>query len=282
MGRLPAQMNANLQMVNGLRGQLESLSLQLRGETERLSNVESTLQMMQQGIGTGSLTSAGAAAIHAGQSRVNALQQELTKAKALGYTDIHPDIIQIKGEIAEAQKELTAARQQNPGNRDEILSADPMYRQKLDERTALRLRINQLRSAETQARAQIAQYQGRVEAAPMVEQELSSLTQDYELERQRYAALSTQHQTAIIAEDMARKQGGERFVVLNPAYLPVRPASPDLVRLMLMSLALGLVLGVSAVVGREFMDRSVHDAQALQSEFDVPVLGEIPRIHRTA
>jgi capsular polysaccharide biosynthesis protein len=116
----------------------------------------------------------------------------------------------------------------------------------------------------------------------MVEQELSSLQHDYDLERGRYAALSTQHQTALIAEDMARKQGGERFVVLNPAYLPVRPASPDLVRLMLMSLALGLALGVSAVVGREFMDRSVHDAQALQSEFDVPVLGEIPRIHRTA
>jgi capsular polysaccharide biosynthesis protein len=26
------------------------------------------------------------------------------------------------------------------------------------------------------------------------------------------------------------------------------------------------------------MDRSVHDAAALQSEFEVPVLGEIPRI----
>jgi len=27
------------------------------------------------------------------------------------------------------------------------------------------------------------------------------------------------------------------------------------------------------------MDRSVHDASVLQSEFEVPVLGEIPRIH---
>lgn len=282
MGRLPDQMNANLAMVNGLRQQLESLSTQLRGETERLSNVESTLQMMQQGVGTGGLTTAGAAAIQAGQLRVNTLQQELTKARALGYTDIHPDIIQIKGEIAEAQKELTAVRQHKPANRDEILSADPMHRQKIDERNALRIRINELRSAETQARAQIVQYQGRVEATPMVDQELSSLEQDYDLERQRYAALSTQHQTAVIAEDLARKQGGERFVVLNPAYLPVRPSSPDLVRLMLMSLVLGLGLGAAAVVGREFMDRSVHDVRALQSEFEVPVLGEIPRIHGAA
>jgi len=28
-----------------------------------------------------------------------------------------------------------------------------------------------------------------------------------------------------------------------------------------------------------FFDRSVHDARVLQNEFEVPVLGEIPRIH---
>ena len=39
------------------------------------------------------------------------------------------------------------------------------------------------------------------------------------------------------------------------------------------------MLGAAAVVGREFLDRSVHDARALQTEFEVPVLGEIPRIH---
>ena len=35
--------------------------------------------------------------------------------------------------------------------------------------------------------------------------------------------------------------------------------------------------GRAAAVGREFLDRSVHDARAL-NEFEVPVLGEIPRI----
>ena len=69
--------------------------------------------------------------------------------------------------------------------------------------------------------------------------------------------------------------------MLNPAFLPDRPDSPDLLKLMLLALAIGLVLGRAAVVGREFLDRSVHDARALQNEFEVPVLGEIPRIHAT-
>jgi capsular polysaccharide biosynthesis protein len=45
-----------------------------------------------------------------------------------------------------------------------------------------------------------------------------------------------------------------------------------------MALLAGLVLGAALAIGREFLDRSVHDARALQSEFDIPVLGEIPRI----
>ena len=51
---------------------------------------------------------------------------------------------------------------------------------------------------------------------------------------------------------------------------------------MLIALFAGLVLGAGLLVGREFMDRSVHDARALQSEFELPVLGEIPTIHRAA
>jgi capsular polysaccharide biosynthesis protein len=38
------------------------------------------------------------------------------------------------------------------------------------------------------------------------------------------------------------------------------------------------VLGAGIALGREFLDRSVHDLRGLQSEFEAPVLGEIPRI----
>ena len=43
-----------------------------------------------------------------------------------------------------------------------------------------------------------------------------------------------------------------------------------------MAVGLGFVLGSAALVGREFLDRSVHDARALRSEFAVPVLGPEP------
>ena len=47
---------------------------------------------------------------------------------------------------------------------------------------------------------------------------------------------------------------------------------------MLMSILGGICLGGALVLGREYLDRSVHDVRQLKDEFDLPVLGEVTRI----
>ena len=273
MGRLPDQVNANVQIVNGLRSQFESLSNALRGEQDRLTNIESQLETMRQG-GSGT-TASSAAAIQSAQARVNDLQKQLAVARAM-YTDKHPEIGRLQEELAGARKDLIAAQQESGKN--DALTADPIYKAKIQERDAARLRIKDLQRALRGAQSQIALYQSRVDAAPSVDQELAPLEREATLERTHYADLTTRYQGAMAAETLARKQGGERFSVLYPANLPARPVRPDVFRLMALAIVAGLVLGAGAALGREFLDRSVHDVRALQSEFEVPVLGEIPRI----
>lgn len=277
MGRLPDQVNANVQMVNGLRSQLESISNQLRGEQDRLSLIESRLDAMREGTGAVAMTSAATSTIQGAQARVLALQKQLAQARSV-YTDKHPEIQRLETELAGARADLGALRKQNPDDRDELLQADPAFRQLLQERDASRLRVRDLQRASAQARSQIGTYQSRVDAAPMVEQELASLQRQYDLEKVRYSDLTKQYNNAQMAEDLTRKQGGERFSVLYPASLPDTPISPKPLKIMGLALAVGFVLGGVLAVGREFIDRSVHDVRALQSEFEVPVLGEIPHI----
>lgn len=282
MGRLPDQINANIAMVNGLRQSLDSYSMQLRTEQDRLNQVESQLEEMRRGSGSAPLTSTAASAVHNAQTRITTLQQELAQARALGYTDKHPEVDRLKTEIAQAQSELASMKAPAGGASQDLLMADPVYRQRLADRDAVRLRINTLRAQSSQASAQIAQYQSRVEAAPMVEQDLASISRDVDLERARYTDLKKNYDNARSAEDLARKQGGERFSVLYPASQG-QPAAPgQIFKLLLIPIVMGFVLGAAMALGREFMDRSVHDARALQSEFEVPVLGEIPKIHGAA
>lgn len=278
MGRLPDQVNANVQMVNGLRSQLESISTQLRSEQDRLSMIESQIQQMRQGVGTEAITASGVAAVQAQVKRLSDLQQRLVEARAAGYTDKHPEIITLLEEIKQARNDLTNARKLENAGGPETLQADPLYRQKLQERDSANLSIRELRRKSQQIQTQIGLYQSRVDAAPMVEQELASLQRQYDFEKTHLTDLTTKHQAAAIAEDLTRKQGGERFSVLYPASLPTSPQKPDRLRIMMLAIAAGLVLGAGSAIGREFLDRSVHDAQALQSAFDLPVLGEIPRI----
>jgi protein tyrosine kinase modulator len=279
MGKLPEQTLANLQTLSGVRSQFESTSNNVRSEQDRLTMLDRQMQQMREGFYSAPSAAGGPAT--SPQQRVVALQRELDLARAK-YTDKHPEIQILEGELKSARADAAALRSQPEGAKQEALIADPAYQQLATERTLTQLRIRALQRTEAQLSADIARYQQRVEAAPMVEQEVAPLQREYEFEKENLKQLSEKHGAAIVQEQIARKRGGERFSVLNHAYVPRSPESPNRPRLLLMALALGLALGASSAFGREFLDRSIRDPRKLQDEFEVPVLAEIPRIHDAA
>jgi polysaccharide chain length determinant protein (PEP-CTERM system associated) len=279
MGRLPEQTQSNLSIAAGMRQQLESTAIALRGEQDRLSMIERQIDGMKQGAGDIALSGRGS--MSSSQVRVLQLQQELANARGV-YTEKHPEIQRLQEDLAAAKRDAAADRERPEEDRLKTLQVDPGYRQLLADRETARLRVRDLQRAESQMRAQVASYQSRVEAAPMVEQQLASLQREYDLEKRQYSELSNKLQSAELAENLERRRGGEQFQVLYAAYVPRQPESPNVMRLLLLGVALGIALGGAAGVAREYLDRSVHDLRGLQAEFDVPVLGEISRISPAA
>jgi succinoglycan biosynthesis transport protein ExoP len=279
MGRLPEQTQSNLSIAAGMRQQLESTAIALRGEQDRLSMIERQIDAMKQGAGDIALS--GRAPMSSSQARVLQLQQELATARGV-YTEKHPEILRLQEDLAAAKRDAAAERERPEEDRLQTLQMEPGYRQLLADRETARLRIRDLQRAESHMRAQVASYQSRVEAAPMVEQQLASLQREYDLERKQYGDLSAKLQSAELAENLERRRGGEQFQVLYAAYVPREPESPNVLRLLLIGVALGIGLGGASAIAREYLDRSVHDLRGLQAEFDVPVLGEISRISRAA
>jgi succinoglycan biosynthesis transport protein ExoP len=276
MGRLPEQTNSNLAMVSAMQRQLESASTSTRGEQDRLTMIERQIESMQQGADDALAGMHGTPAETA-QSRVLALKRDLANAQ-LAYTDKHPEIIRLKDEIATAERASAAEKTRPVSDRLAILGANPEYRQLLKDRDNTRMRISESQRQQAAITREIGQYQGRVEAAPRVEQQLVSLQREYDLERASFGELTQKRQAALLNEELQRKQGGEQFAVLVPAGLPEEPFKPKPMRVMLMAIAAGLVLGGAFAFGREYLDRSVHDARGLRDEFELHVLAEIPRI----
>ena len=278
IGRLPEQTGANLQTLNGLRQQLESTNIALRGEQDRLSMVDRQLEAMRQGT-EGMPLPRGTAADGplTPRQKVQTLEQELAAAR-MTYTEKHPEVIRLQEELKSAKDAAAAERSRPPDDRLAYLKSDPAYRQLLADQEMGRMRVRDLQRAEAQARSQILLYQGRVESAPMVEQQLSSLQREYDLQKQQYSDLVAKHETARMAEALERRQAVEQFKVFSPATWPDEPFKPNRLRILLGAVVLGLFLGGLGVVGREFIDRSVHDAQTLRHEYELPVLGEISTI----
>jgi succinoglycan biosynthesis transport protein ExoP len=277
MGRLPEQTNANVQMVQTLRQQLDSASTQLQGEQDRLNSINREIAMLEQEPTTMSGTQLPSTA----QQRVRELERKLA-ADRLKYTENHPDVKDDEDQLARARKEAAAERGMPLADRQAVLSDNPAYRQALEERKTAELRMRDLRRQMDQYNQQIRSYAGRLEGAPLVEQEIHGLEQDRERLAKQYDDLSGKLQNARLQEDSERKRGSEHFRVLYPASLPPSPYEPNRQRLLLLTVGAALFLGVGSAVGREYLDQSIHDARALQREFDLPVLGEIPHIDKAA
>ena len=110
-----------------------------------------------------------------------------------------------------------------------------------------------------------------------IDAQVATLEREYQLAQQEYAALTAKLRDAEISEQVERSRGGESFAILARAALPTAPAFPNIPRLMIITVLLGICAGGALALGREYLDRSIHDTRAL-NDLELPVLGEIPRI----
>jgi succinoglycan biosynthesis transport protein ExoP len=278
IGRLPEQTQANLQTLTSLRQQLESNGMNVRHQQERLSMIQRQIETMEQDAAKG-LTAAGTGP--GASNRVATLEAELSAARGM-YTEKHPEVQRLDAELKAALQEAVAPQPRVNVDSRARLQLEPAYRQLQADREMTAAAIRELERGSATLRAQIGDYQSRVEAAPMVEQQLASVQREYALAQQQYNDATARLGTASVAENVARNRDLEQFSLLFPASLPSEPVSPIPLRVMLIAVVVGVFVGIALALGREYMDPSVHSTRDLSEEFDLPILGEVAHVPATS
>jgi polysaccharide chain length determinant protein (PEP-CTERM system associated) len=278
MGSLPEQTQANVAILNSSQQQLQATSNQLRGEVDHLAWIERELSGAKPQVADPSIPGGRTAATTLSPKalRVVELEKALQTAKAT-FTDNYPDVIDLKEQLQKAKAEAATEAALPEAEREAQMRTDPAYTALLKERDQAKQNITNLQRQQQAYNDSIAHYTSRVDTAPRVEQALASLQRETDLERQRYTLLTQKLNDARITEAVEQNRGSEHFTIIARAAAPDAPASPNVPRLMIMVVLLGLCLGGSLALGREYLDRSIHDARAL-NDLELPVLGEIPRI----
>jgi polysaccharide chain length determinant protein (PEP-CTERM system associated) len=274
-GLLPEQALLNLQAMSDLRQRAGSNADALRAERDRLAQVDQQLQAARREVAGDTRSDEEIKA----DERVTTLERQLASAHQQ-YTEAHPEIQRLQAELQIARADQTHVRTRAASAARAPQKAEQTVAQLAAERERLRVHIRDLQVVEGRLPGEIASYQARVNQAPIIEQQLAPLEQDYEVEKAQHQRLAERYQTALINENLESRRAGGQFAVLFPAGLPSMPSRPNVPRVFAFSVFAGALLGAVLAFLREYLDKTVHDARTLQHEYDQVVLAEIPHLRR--
>ena len=206
--------------------------------------------------------------------RLARLRQALV-ALRMKYTDLWPDIVQIKDEIARLEKQM-ADPKSKPKTAEIPPTPEVMRLQGMLKSPETELALT--KTDEQRLRKSMDSYQARIDETPKNEQEFQELTRNYETTKDLYQNLTKRFEEAQLAESMEQRQKGEQFKILDSAVPASSPTAPRRDRLLIVSIVLSLALGAGAIILAEVLDTSFHSASDLRAHVGIPLLVSIPRI----
>jgi capsular exopolysaccharide synthesis family protein len=202
------------------------------------------------------------------------LERQLIQASA-EYKENYPDIILLKERIRKlkGQPRTSGADGEEPQSGE---TADPYLADLRKQQADAKRDVGAVKQYQVRVRQQITLLEGRVERTPAREQELLILVRDYDNLRANYRSLMDKNINARIAGSLEKRQKGEQFRIIDPAHLPNKPEKPDLVRFMLVGLAVGCALGFGYAFAADRLNPVFRRADEAEEFLHLPVLAEIP------
>jgi len=296
MGAMPDQLDTNLSMLARMQRQQEQLNDSLQDAENRKLMVQEQMaqqKRMADQMAQFTLTESTLALDESGLSgsadpaseSLFALKDQLEQLR-MRYTDMHPDVRRVQSMIEklEARSAEEAVQEEAPALETAALmpasSVGPMMPSM---QSMLEPQLGQINHEIREIRAEIAKtkkkielYQNRVEETPKLEQELITLKRDYGNLKGLHDSLLNRKLEAEIAVSMEKKQKGEQFRILDPAKRPEIPVEPDIRKVVLLTLVLGLGLGGGLAYSVEALDTSFKDPEETTAALGLPVLITIP------
>lgn len=288
-GELPSQEGSNLQILSGLQAQLQNEEDALNAAKQQHVYFQSlieqyrTLQATTRGPGG---TPTGLAAM---DQQIETLRNRLSELSSR-YTDRYPEVQSLKAELVRTEKmrsDLIAGLKKNADSRDQSAAGvgdaqDPAQDSPLlqlqSQIRANQIEISDKEQAIANLKKRINDYQGRLSAEPAREQELADLTRGYDQSKANYDDLLKKESDSRMATSMEQMQEGERFTMLDPPSLPLKPDFPNRLKLCGIGAGVGAALGLLLVIVLELVDDRMYSEQEIKKLLPVAVVSEIPEI----
>jgi polysaccharide biosynthesis transport protein len=286
IGELPSQTQSNLQILGGLQNQLQNEEDSLNRAKQQNTYMESLLNQyraVEHGTKSGGIGPAGLPAIDQELDRLKGQLADLSSR----YTDKHPDVRKTKEQIARTEKmrERIVADMGKGGDSSTpeatAASMDPKSVPLLELESQLkanRTEIANRQSAIKELQGRIGEYQGRLNHAPLIEQQYADITRDYDQSKANYDSLLAKKNQSQMSTNLEKTQQGEHFRMLDPPNLPVKPYKPNRLQLCIVGLVAGVFLGSVAAFGSDRIGGQVYTEREIKNLVPLDIVAEIPTL----
>jgi uncharacterized protein involved in exopolysaccharide biosynthesis len=198
----------------------------------------------------------------------------------------YPDVTRLKKTISDLQRQIAQR------SADRKPTADVSSSMKQTEKRIEPPQIQQLRTQihqdeeiirtrtdeETRLKAQIAEYEQKLQLSPVVESQLKNLTRDHETALQFYNSLLEKKSESEMQTALERREQGERLRLLDPPNLPVTPDFPKKSLFLAGGLGAGIALGIALAFLLESLDKSIQDERDIEVLLKIHNLASLPAV----
>ncbi|HXM39860.1 MAG TPA: hypothetical protein VN924_01330 [Bryobacteraceae bacterium] len=297
-GRLPDQLQSNLQAVNALELRQQSLNESINRDAQDKMMLETQLSSLGHQanfIGSNLEQVAGREAVK--NERLIQLNNKILELDTLlsaarqTYKEDHPNIRSLEAQLAGLKKqredlekdEVSASAKAGAPKR----ATNPQVAQSLEslqlQEAGVKAQI-QARNMEMEERTkqlkelqtEIGGYRARIEASPVNEQRYASLEREYAIAKADYDEKAKKMEVSETSSDLEQRKAGENLETLDPPSLPEQASEPNRLLMAAAGTGLGLFFGVFMAGAKEMKDTSLKNLKDVRAYTNLPVLSSIP------
>ena len=210
---------------------------------------------------------------------ITALENKM-KQLLVRYTENYPEVIRIKAEIEALKKQAEAKPPGAPSGdttEPEMSTMNPVYQQLKQTFLQTEAEIEALDSRKKQLSALIGRKETELRNIPEGKKILADLEKERDGHKNIYEQLLVRVGQSEVSKEMEIGDKATTFRIVDPAVLPMKPVSPQRVKLIFIGIFLGILGGVGGVVARENFSPSVNSVKTLRN-LGIEVLAVIPKI----
>ena len=181
------------------------------------------------------------------------------------YGPKHPDVVNLEKQVASLK---VAIRNAGNSKSNGSLTPKPDNPAYIMAQTQLKNLDSQLRSLvqqQAEIRKSLKVQEERVLKIPEAEREYLTLKRDYDNAYIKYKEVRAKQLQAQLAQSLETERKSERFSLIEPPQLPLKPVRPNRIAILFIGLVFAGAAGVGNVFLAETMDETVYGSKQLAS-----------------